>query len=120
VTVVVLNVAGLMRQWAEWTQAGHRHAELLAKDGDFFAASLHEARGEVRVAAIGLLRDTPDPFAAAKLMHRQAINLRQPTEPMSLADYDRRCIHYIQAHAWQACAWQIDPTLPEVQPRWPD
>jgi hypothetical protein len=116
-----VDVPGLMREWSAWTRSGHFHAQTLRLQGDAFAASLHDARGEVRLAAIGLLRTASDPWDAARIMHDRAARMAVRSDRgVPLAEYDDACRQYIRAHAWQGCAQQIDPTLPEVQPLWPE
>jgi hypothetical protein len=116
-----VNVAGLARQWSAWTRSGHFRAEVLRQQGDAFAASLHDARGEVRLAAMSLLRTVSDPMEAARIMHQRAARMVVRSDRgVPLAEYDDACRQYIRAHAWQACAQQIDPSLPEVQPLWPE
>jgi hypothetical protein len=54
--------------------------------------------------------------AAREMINRaQAAYVRTPP----LTDFDRAGVQYIMARAWQFCARQIDPHLPEVAPAWP-
>ena len=116
-----VDAAALIRDWAEWTRAGRIIADLLRARGDGFGASLHLARSEVRAAAAELLRTISDPREAAGMMlDRAARSARRSDGGVPFTNYDEAGRQYIRALTWQACAREIDPSLPEVQPHWPD
>ncbi|HYS40204.1 MAG TPA: hypothetical protein VEO01_31695 [Pseudonocardiaceae bacterium] len=48
-------------------------------------------------------------------MYRRATSLWLRDLPF--VGFDVAAIAYTKARIWQDCAWAIDPTLPEVQPR---
>jgi hypothetical protein len=89
--------------------------------GDLFGETLATTRAVVYEAAAELVRamplaQAPLAEAAAEMMSQAlAAQVRTPR----WVNYDRDAISYITARAWQFCAWKIDPSLPEVQPRWP-
>jgi hypothetical protein len=91
--------------------------------GDPLGADLLDARAEARSRAAEMLR-TMAPSEAAAAMHAEALACREHDPPplfgLPLAAVDRSCARYTAARAWQACAWALDPDLPEVQRRWPD
>jgi preprotein translocase subunit SecA len=84
--------------------------------GDEFGETLTTARAVVYEAAAELLREKSLAEAAAEMM-RRALAAQVRTAPW--INYDAAGVSYVTARAWQFCAWKIDPSLPEVQPRWP-
>lgn len=87
---------------------------------DAFGARLAEARAEVYALAARLVRDgeVVDADLAQFLMHKAAERHVGRAQAQPLKGYDDHTLLYIQARAWQWCAQQIDPALPEVQVRW--
>lgn len=112
------EIADLYERWAN----GQRNvARRLARLGDRFDASLKDARAHIRHTAATLLRGEHsqhqlDELAADFMARAASTRVLYPP----LVDYDRIAINYTQARSWQMCAWDLDPTLPEVQPQWPD
>ena len=104
------RLAATWRRWAASNRAAARAEHV------YFNRQLLLARAAVRDEAAALLL-TQDPAGAAQLMMQRAAAhvVRNPP----LIDYDVAAIHYTEARSWQFCARQIDPSLPEVQPRWP-
>jgi hypothetical protein len=84
--------------------------------GDLFAARLATERADVYERGAALVTHIAME-EVAPLMWAQAKE-RHVTSLGSLADTDARCLDYAAAHAWQWCAWQLDPDLPVVQQAW--
>lgn len=103
----------LAETWRRYAASGRSRAKLARHD---FDAQLHEARASVRDAAANLLLLGQSPADAAALMmrHCAAHHIKKPP----LVGYDAAAVQYTVARTWQACAWALDPTLPEIQPYW--
>ncbi len=112
------DVEAILERWRAWANAGHSAARFARyQAGDEFAAQLIEARRGVRLKAITTLTDSKDVRATAKWLHDRAIELHVPqTSP--LIGFDAVALRYTRARTWQACAWELDPDLPEVQSLW--
>lgn len=110
------DVAETVRRWHTYAMWAEHEAARMTKHGDNFGAALCAARGAVRKHAADLLRDAEDPVEAARLMHQQALRMRQSDIPM--IGFDLAAVRYTQARTWQDCARTLDPSLPEVQPMW--
>jgi hypothetical protein len=112
----VVDVESLIEQWQLYARACKMHALTDENNGDSFGGQLHRTRGEVRQAAAAMLEQfRSDPMAAAKNMHKKAIELHQIH--WSFVGFDQAALKYTQARTWQDCARAIDPSLPVVQPR---
>lgn len=87
---------------------------------DAFGARLAGARAEVYALAARVVRDREvvDTDLAAFLMRKAAERHVGSAQSQPLRGYDDHTLSYIEARAWQWCAWEIDPDLPEVQPKW--
>jgi hypothetical protein len=83
--------------------------------GDKFGECLAKARVRVYEQAAELVREMPVDDAAVEMMRRA---LRAQVRTPRWVGYDADAVSYITARAWQFCAWKINPSLPEVQPRW--
>lgn len=85
-------------------------------NNDAYGHTLAASRAHVYTQAADLVHDMDLSSAAQEMMRRaQASHVRLPP----LIDFDAAGIQYVVARAWQFCAWQIDPDLPMVAPRWP-
>jgi hypothetical protein len=115
-TATVTTVDQIMSQWRAWAAQAAVFAGTLERHGERFDGSLKRARGNVRKQAALLLRETPDRHAAADLMVRNAIRHSVLHAPM--IGYDEAAVSYTKARTWQACALELNPDLPEVQPLW--
>ncbi|MGH3631157.1 MAG: hypothetical protein ACRDRL_27410 [Sciscionella sp.] len=105
-----------VKQWREQARWSLLRARQLQDAGDKVSTSIVLARGETRHAASEMLRTAEAVAAAAKKMLDTAWRLRQ--SDASWSDPDGSCLRYVRARTWQDCAHQLDPTLPEIQPRW--
>lgn len=114
-TVTTADITAMIDRWQAWASGLNHHAQALRGIGETFDADLKQARATVRRAAAALLRTT-EPREASMLMHRNAIEASIRIPP--LIGYDQAALDYTRARTWQACAWDLDPNLPEVQPRW--
>lgn len=108
--------AALVEEWSRWAHGARGTAALRVAGGDRFGARLAEVRGEVRREAVELLLASATSAEAAEEMHRRARARQQRTPP--LIGFDQAAVEYTAARTWQACAWALDPELPEVQVRW--
>jgi hypothetical protein len=70
----------------------------------------------VRDQAAALLREVADREETAGLMLHNAIKYSVRTPPF--VGYDEAAVCYTRARTWQACARELDRSLPEVQPAW--
>jgi hypothetical protein len=111
-----LDLAAIADRWEGWGHAQHGQARILAGHGEDFDAHLKRARGYVRCAAAEMLRSAPDPDACAKTMMGHAGSSTVRTAP--LINFDAAAVRYTQARTWQSCARELNPDLPEVQPKW--
>jgi hypothetical protein len=107
----------VVRRWRHWAATATAQATVLRTYGEYFDARLKQARAEIRRAAAEVLKSASDPETAAALMMRQAVEASVRVPP--IIGYDEAAIRYTAARTWQACAREIDPDLPEAQPRWP-
>jgi hypothetical protein len=116
--ITQLDVAAIVARWRAWAISGYASAQIARhKGGDEFGAQLIEARREVRLQAVVLLLGSRDVRATATWMHKRAIELHvPPTSPF--IGFDEVALKYTRARTWQACAWDLDPDLPEAQARW--
>ena len=107
--------ADLARTFADYAKAARGTAIKNHTKGDNFGETLANARADVYDKAAELVRQLPVPDAAYEMMERaKAAHIRTPP----LINFDQAGVQYATARAWQFCAWQIDPSLPEVAPRW--
>lgn len=107
--------ADLARIFADYGKAARGTAVKNHTKGDTFGEMLANGRAEVYDKAAELVRQLPPHDAANEMMDRaKAAHIRTPP----LIDFDTAGVQYATARAWQFCAWQIDPTLPEVAPKW--
>lgn len=81
-----------------------------------YGEALATARANVYDQAAELVIQMGQTSETAEFFMRHAV--QASVRSASLIDFDRDGIRYSQARAWQLCAWQINPTLPEVQPKW--
>lgn len=103
----------LIRRWRHYAQYGEAKARA---DEDEFGADLHRCRASIRAKAAAML-DSREPLheaAAGMMACANRCSVRTPP----LIGYDRAALSYTAARTWQACAWDIDPTLPAMQPLW--
>lgn len=115
-TLAKEDVERLISDWRAWARWGQAQGDLLRRHGDEFGAVLAEARGEVRAQAAQLLQDSDSIEGTASLMYGHARRLAPGHYPM--IGFDAAAVRHTQARTWQACAWALNPDLPEVQPRW--
>lgn len=103
----------LAETWRRYASSEHALAKIANQAFDAF---LHEARAGVRDAAAALLLSQSPADAAALMMRNAAAHRVGKTSP--LIGFDNAAEHYTIARTWQACAWALDPSLPEIQPYW--
>jgi hypothetical protein len=108
-------MSDLVALWLDYAQRNKLDAVARKINGDRFGTALSLARAEVRALAAELLAASATPEHAVKEMHRRATALWQRDLP--LVGFDAAAVAYTKARIWQDCAWTIDPSLPEVQPR---
>ncbi len=101
--------------WLDYAKCNRLNADIREQSGDMFGAELSVARAEVRRAAAELLLASVSVQEAAQEMHRRAI--AHSYRDLPLIGFDAAALDYTRARIWQDCAWAIDPTLPEAQPR---
>jgi hypothetical protein len=104
--------------WLMWAAAGRHLSRVLASQGSEFDAALKSARAATYDRAAVLLHANSDPQEAAKLMMKHVAESYVRTPP--LIGFDQAAIRYTVARTWQRCALMLDPSLDEVQPRWPE
>lgn len=105
----------LALRFTEYAKAARGTAMKNRTKGDFFGEELASCRAEVYERAAELARRLPPAEAANQMMDQaKATHVRTPP----LIGFDQAGKQYTTARAWQFCAWQIDPTLPEVAPKW--
>lgn len=105
----------MARLFTDFAKAARGTAIKNHTKGDAFGESLASSRAEVYEQASDLIRQLAPPEAASEMMSR-ARNAHIRTPP--LMNFDSAGVQYTTARAWQFCAWKIDPTLPEVAPKW--
>lgn len=111
-----IDTETIAERWEEWGRSQHLCARVLDSHGETFDAQLKRARGDVRMAAAGMLRSTSDLPACAKNMMKHAGGSAVRMAP--LINFDFAAVRYTQARTWQSCARELNPELPEVQPKW--
>src|SRR3984893_187008 len=105
----------LARTFSDYAKAARGTAIKNHTKGDTFGESLAGARAAVYEQAADLGPQLPLPAAADEMMNRaKAAHIRTPP----LINFDTAGVQYASARAWQFCAWKIDPSLPEVAPKW--
>jgi hypothetical protein len=93
-----------------------RGTALKAKSkSDPFGEQLAEARALVYDQAADVVRQNTLTVAAGQLMHNAS---RTHVRTAPLMDFDNAGLQYISSRAWQFCALQIDPSMPEVAAKW--
>jgi hypothetical protein len=107
--------ADLARMFADYGKAARGTAIKNHTKGDTFGETLASARADVYDRASELVRQLQLQEAANEMMNRaKAAHIRTPP----LINFDQAGVQYATARAWQFCAWKIDPSLPEVAPKW--
>jgi hypothetical protein len=104
--------------WRSWAVAARQQARAAVSQGDQFDSSLKTARATIYDQAVALLQRNTDVSMAAALMMKNAGQLHVRTPP--LIGFDQAAVRYTIARTWQRCALMLDPSLDEVQPRWPE
>ncbi len=105
----------LAQIFADYAKAARGTAVKNRSKGDSFGDELATKRAAVYDMAADLVRRFPLEEAAKQMLDRaRAAHIRTPP----LIDFDRAGVQYSQARAWQFCAQLIDPSLPEVAPKW--
>lgn len=100
---------------ADYAKAARGTAIKNRSKGDSFGDELASKRAAVYDLAADLVRRYPlDEAAKQMLENARSAHIRTPP----LIDFDRAGVQYSQARAWQFCARLIDPSLPEVAPKW--
>jgi hypothetical protein len=83
-----------------------------------FGAQLATARAEVYAAAADIARQHPL-AGAARMMLAEASQLAPQVRWVRFIEPDdEKYLQYIRCRAWQWCAWQLDPDMPQVAPNW--
>ncbi|HVV19772.1 MAG TPA: hypothetical protein VHF06_10070 [Pseudonocardiaceae bacterium] len=83
--------------------------------GDIYGWTLANARSDVYAKAAELVRVLSVTDAVAEMMKRTAAaHVRTPP----FLNFDAAGVLYVTARAWQFCARELDPALPEVAPSW--
>ena len=100
----------------QWASAARSTAARCAAQRDSYGVELATSRAAVYDQAAKLVVQLGvTPAAAARLLDN-ASRLVVLSPP--LMNFDAAGISYCTARAWQRCAQELDPTLPEVQPPW--
>lgn len=107
----------LVRRWLAYALHSREQATWCGRHRAGYDQKLHTTRAQVRDQAANLLRTEPDLTAAAAKMMDQATRHKVTSAP-PLIGFDETSFEYTAARCWQACAWDIDPELPQVQPVW--
>jgi hypothetical protein len=105
-------VAALLSGYAQGAEGTAHRCEAR---GDVYGQTLARSRAQVYREAAELVRTMALADAAAEMI-RRATQASVRTPP--LIDFDAAGVRYLTVRAWQFCAWQIDPALPEVAPSW--
>lgn len=115
-----VHYAELAATWDGYAAFNRTEAEKRKQANDWFGAELALARAEVRQQAAEILRQfAHSPEYAAKVMYANAVDRSVSRLPVAEASaIDEATRNHTRARAWQDCAHAIDPSLPEVQPRW--
>jgi hypothetical protein len=107
--------AALAGMFVEYGKAARGTAVKARTTGDRFGETLANSRANVYDKAAELVQAMPLADAAAEMMSRaKAFSVRSPP----LIGFDPAGEAFVQARAWQFCAWKLDPTLPQVQAAW--
>lgn len=106
---------------SRWSLAAKGTAMMRRARDDRFGLMLALERMRVYDAAASILAAHHSPpgeraTEVAALLMRNASPVREGG--VALHDWDGQAVQYTRARAWQLCAWQLDPSLPEVQPEW--
>ncbi|HEY4454727.1 MAG TPA: hypothetical protein VGN81_10495 [Pseudonocardiaceae bacterium] len=100
---------------ADYAKAARGTAIKNRSKGDGFGDDLATKRAAVYEMAADLVRRLPREEAAKQMLENaRSAHIRTPP----LIDFDRAGVQYSQARAWQFCARLLDPSLPEVAPKW--
>jgi hypothetical protein len=109
------DLADLAQAFGDYAKAARGTAIKNHTKGDLFGETLANSRADVYDKAAELVRRLPLADAATEMMNRaRASHVRTPP----LIDFDSAGVQYNAARAWQFCAWKINPSLPEVAPKW--
>ena len=105
----------LAQIFADYAKAARGTAIKNRSKGDGFGDELATKRAAVYEMAADLVRKLPLAEAAQKMLENaRSAHIRTPP----LIDFDRAGVQYSMARAWQFCAQKIDPSLPDVAPKW--
>jgi hypothetical protein len=105
----------LAQVFADYAKAARGTAIKNRSKGDGFGDELATKRATVYEMAADLVRRLPLADAAKEMMNNaRSAHIRTPP----LIDFDRAGVQYSQSRAWQFCAQLIDPSLPDVAPKW--
>jgi hypothetical protein len=121
----------MFARWAKGAR-GTAHAARLRADG--YGAALADHRARVYEAAAQIVRQMDTARAVAEMVRAAALArvndpqwlkldalgrpVIDPAKNRPLFGFDDDGLRFAQARAWQLCAWQLDPDVPEVQPGW--
>ena len=105
----------LAQVFADYAKAARGTAIKNRSKGDGFGDELATKRAAVYEMAADLVRRLSRAEAAKQMLENaRSAHIRTPP----LIDFDRAGVQYSQARAWQFCAKLIDPSLPDVAPKW--
>jgi hypothetical protein len=105
----------LIARWLSYAMAERQMSRFDESRRDLFGRDLHIARAQVRDDAASVLRTARDCREAAEEMMDRARRLA--VRELPLIGYDDAALAYTKARTWQACAWDIDPEMEQVQPQ---
>jgi hypothetical protein len=107
----------LIKRWLGFALGSRKQANWASAKSAGYDERLHATRAQVRDEAANLLRGERDLIKAARMMMAEAKKHQVTTAP-PIIGFDEVSFRYVAARTWQLCAWDIDPELEPVQPRW--
>jgi hypothetical protein len=106
-------------QFREWAKAAHNTALTNHTRGDAFGKRLANTRAEVYQHAASIAEQQHPECAARTLTDLVREHLtRDIVRIGSQKQIDSACLSYIKARAYQLCAQTLEPSTPEIQPKW--
>jgi hypothetical protein len=107
--------------WVEYfsdiATAAKNTAQRRVVQGDDFGAECARARAQIYAEAATAMREATDLAAAAQDLHQRGRRHKTSGSP-PLIGFDDAALDHLRASAWQWCAQQLDPNLPEIETSW--
>lgn len=106
----------IIRRWLRYAASERCHAARLRAEHDQPFDQLRDTRAAARAGAAEVLAEATDFASAADRMMAEVRRVYVRVPP--LLGFDEAMLSYTSARTWQACARELIPDLPEIQPRW--